>query len=125
MTVHSLVSDLYISAGEFQNNNKHGTGKYNWTDGTVFEGEWRDNQRNGNGTLTFDTGVLVGSFKDNLCEGTIVFDIRPCLPVPVLFCHHLQDIKLLYFYCCCVTVGRKIYSSGKCYEQFCGLVAMV
>lgn len=45
-------------------------GKYSWTDGSFYEGEWRRDKMNGQGTYRGNDGVIVkGLFvDDNLVE---------------------------------------------------------
>ena len=35
---------------------KHGHGKYTWTDGSIFEGEWYENKINGKGIYVWPDG---------------------------------------------------------------------
>ena len=41
---------MYI--GEWKNNEMHGTGKYFYKDGSIFEGTWENGHKNGFGKLT-------------------------------------------------------------------------
>ena len=41
-----------------------GLGKYTWSDGRVYEGEWENDERHGHGKLTYADGVICdGEFK--------------------------------------------------------------
>ena len=42
--------------GEFLKNNIHGQGTYCWSDGRMYTGEWRDNKMHGKGVFTWSDG---------------------------------------------------------------------
>ena len=44
--------------GEWDNGQRHGTGKQVWADGSVYEGQWMHNLRHGNGRLIESDGAV-------------------------------------------------------------------
>lgn len=53
---------------------KEGKGKYEWNDGTVYEGEFKNDLMDGEGTLTIpNKGTYTGSFSKGLREGKGTF----------------------------------------------------
>ena len=55
----------YLCRG-FKDDKRHGEGKYTYSNGDIYEGEWKDNRRNGNGKLILGNGnIIEGEFKDN------------------------------------------------------------
>ena len=56
--------------GERIDGKKQGTGKYEWNDGMIYEGEFSNDQINGQGKLTYpQTGVYEGTFVDGKRNG--------------------------------------------------------
>ena len=56
--------------GEFQNNLRHGNGKFTFQDGSVYNGEWQHGQYHGYGTLVFVNGkVYKGQFQKGQAHG--------------------------------------------------------
>ena len=45
--VQDLAGDLYT--GQWEGDRKHGYGRYVWSDGDVYEGEFRDGEQCGRG----------------------------------------------------------------------------
>ncbi|XP_006859819.1 PREDICTED: radial spoke head 10 homolog B2 [Chrysochloris asiatica] len=56
--------------GEFVNGSRHGTGKFYYASGAMYEGEWVSNKKHGMGRLTFKNGrVYTGQFyNDHIAE---------------------------------------------------------
>ncbi|XP_008442735.2 phosphatidylinositol 4-phosphate 5-kinase 9 [Cucumis melo] len=81
-TVHSSesarfrVGELLLVNGELYSgsllgNIPEGTGKYVWSDGCIYEGEWRRGMRHGNGKIRFPSGaVYEGEFSGGYMHGT-------------------------------------------------------
>ncbi|KAL4596360.1 hypothetical protein ACB092_12G159000 [Castanea dentata] len=60
--------DLYI--GGLSGNAPHGSGKYLWTDGCMYEGEWRRGKAYGKGKFSWPSGATYeGDFKSGRMEG--------------------------------------------------------
>mmetsp|Transcript_30720 Transcript_30720/g.53417 ORF Transcript_30720/g.53417 Transcript_30720/m.53417 type:complete len:86 (-) Transcript_30720:130-387(-) len=60
-------SMVYI--GQYEDNLKHGEGKFTWTDGRSYEGQWEKGLRHGEGIYTFKTGEQRrGRWVDNVLE---------------------------------------------------------
>ncbi|KAK4740846.1 hypothetical protein SAY87_024434 [Trapa incisa] len=60
--------DLYI--GSFLGNVPHGSGKYLWVDGCVYEGDWRKGKASGKGKFSWPSGATFeGEFKSGRMEG--------------------------------------------------------
>src|ERR1035441_9925741 len=58
--------DNGIYVGEFQNEKRHGRGKYTWRDGRSYDGEWKNDNLHGEGVFTFaDGGKYDGKIEDN------------------------------------------------------------
>jgi hypothetical protein len=56
--------------GEFEDNKKHGLGRYYFTAGNVYTGYWRDNRMHGQGRMSFYTGDRYeGSWFDDRFHG--------------------------------------------------------
>jgi len=79
---HHLPADrepihLYCIKGDFRRSERHGRGRYTWTDGCVYDGEWRNNRQKGQGLMTFRNGnVYEGQFSDNNPDGQGVLKTR-------------------------------------------------
>ncbi|CAA7398996.1 unnamed protein product [Spirodela intermedia] len=57
--------------GTLLGNAPHGTGKYIWSDGCIYEGEWRMGMRHGNGKISWPSGALYeGEFSGGYMHGT-------------------------------------------------------
>jgi len=57
--------------GGWKDGNKHGTGKYTYSNGTVYDGDWKDGNKHGTGKITYASGdVYDGDWKDNYMCGT-------------------------------------------------------
>lgn len=55
-------------------NCENGSGTYKWTEGDVYEGQWKDGKMNGQGTYKYpDGGVYVGQYKNNIQNGQGTF----------------------------------------------------
>ncbi|GMY06855.1 phosphatidylinositol 4-phosphate 5-kinase 1-like isoform X1 [Fagus crenata] len=64
--------DLYI--GSLSGNAPHGSGKYLWTDGCMYEGEWRRGKAYGKGKFSWPSGATFeGDFKSGRMEGSGTF----------------------------------------------------
>lgn len=64
--------DLYI--GSFWGNVPHGSGKYLWADGCIYEGDWRKGKASGKGKFSWPSGATFeGEFKSGRMEGTGTF----------------------------------------------------
>ncbi|XLU47010.1 hypothetical protein S245_041824 [Arachis hypogaea] len=58
-------------SGSLLGNMPEGRGKYVWSDGCVYDGEWRRGMRNGNGRLQWPSGtVYEGEFSGGYIHGT-------------------------------------------------------
>ena len=56
--------------GQMANNRKHGKGVYKYSDGTVYEGEFREDSQTGRGVLRYLNGdVYEGGLVDGLFSG--------------------------------------------------------
>jgi hypothetical protein len=51
-----------VYEGEFQKGNRQGKGKYTWTDGSYYEGEWLADKMNGAGAYANCEVKLEGYF---------------------------------------------------------------
>ena len=45
-----------MCAGNWHRDQKHGYGKYAWSDGDLYEGQWENDLRNAQGTCTYTNG---------------------------------------------------------------------
>lgn len=53
---------------------REGTGVYTYSDGSIYEGEWKCNKKHGHGTFTFANGdQYIGEFHNNKMQGEGVF----------------------------------------------------
>ncbi|KAJ4705011.1 putative Phosphatidylinositol-4-phosphate 5-kinase [Melia azedarach] len=58
-------------SGSLLGNVPEGPGKYIWSDGCIYEGEWRRGMRHGNGKIRWPTGILYeGEFSGGYMHGT-------------------------------------------------------
>ncbi|GAB4861382.1 Phosphatidylinositol 4-phosphate 5-kinase 1 [Ancistrocladus abbreviatus] len=65
---HVRNGDLYI--GTFLGNVPHGSGKYLWADGCMYEGEWKKGKAYGKGKFSWPSGATYeGEFKSGRMEG--------------------------------------------------------
>lgn len=65
--------DLYI--GSFSGKVPHGSGKYLWTDGCMYEGDWRRGKACGKGKFSWPSGATYeGEFKSGRMEGFGTFN---------------------------------------------------
>ena len=70
-------SDGSVYVGEFKDGERSGQGTFTFTDGNVYVGEFEDGQFNGQGTLTdVDGDVYVGELKDGQLngQGTFIYE---------------------------------------------------
>ncbi|HMT03562.1 MAG TPA: hypothetical protein PKD00_09715 [Burkholderiales bacterium] len=68
--VKAIYSDGTIYEGEFKNNKKWGKGILTYPDGTTYEGEFEDDKKNGSGQSTYRDGTIYeGEFKNNKKHG--------------------------------------------------------
>jgi len=69
------VGEIVLPSGEHYSgsllgNVPEGSGKYVWSDGCIYEGEWRRGMRHGNGTLIFPSGAAYeGEFSGGYMHG--------------------------------------------------------
>ena len=66
--------DVY--EGEWKDDEEHGKGKYTWTSGKVYEGEWKDGEEDGQGKMIYANGVKVEGNWENgklIGERTYIF----------------------------------------------------
>ncbi|KAL8166689.1 hypothetical protein V2J09_008188 [Rumex salicifolius] len=64
--------DLYI--GAFLGNAPHGAGKYLWSDGCMYEGEWRRGNATGKGRFSWPSGATYeGAFRSGRMHGYGIF----------------------------------------------------
>ncbi|XP_055800731.1 phosphatidylinositol 4-phosphate 5-kinase 1-like [Solanum dulcamara] len=64
--------DLYT--GTFLGKVPHGNGKYLWSDGCMYEGEWRRGKASGKGRFSWPSGATYeGDFKDGRMDGNGTF----------------------------------------------------
>ncbi|CAK9327747.1 unnamed protein product [Citrullus colocynthis] len=69
---HLPNGDLYI--GSCFGSVPHGSGKYLWTDGCMYEGEWKRGKASGKGKFSWPSGATYeGEFKSGRMEGTGTF----------------------------------------------------
>jgi len=48
----------------------NGKGKYTWSHGAVYDGDWKDDIKNGEGKSTYPDGIVYeGDFKDDKKNG--------------------------------------------------------
>ncbi|GMH00282.1 hypothetical protein Nepgr_002121 [Nepenthes gracilis] len=65
---HLPTGDLYI--GTFLGSVPHGSGKYLWVDGCMYEGEWKKGKAYGKGKFSWPSGATYeGEFKSGRMEG--------------------------------------------------------
>lgn len=65
-------SDLYN--GGISSNAPHGSGKYVWSDGCMYEGEWRRGKPSGKGKFSWPSGATYeGEFRSGRIEGSGTF----------------------------------------------------
>lgn len=68
MLLNPSGDTLYV--GEFEDNKKHGFGRYSFSAGNVYTGEWRDNRMHGQGEMRFYTGDrYLGRWFDDRFHG--------------------------------------------------------
>ncbi|CAM8987052.1 hypothetical protein QQ045_008761 [Rhodiola kirilowii] len=68
-----MIGDRY--EGHFRGMLPHGTGKYIWSDGTVYEGDWDLGRMTGNGKISWYTGgTYVGEFSGRYLHGFGTFN---------------------------------------------------
>ncbi|XP_022934963.1 phosphatidylinositol 4-phosphate 5-kinase 9-like [Cucurbita moschata] len=66
-----LLVNGELYSGSLLGNIPEGTGKYVWSDGCIYEGEWRRGMRHGNGKIRFPSGaVYEGEFSGGYMHGT-------------------------------------------------------
>lgn len=60
--------------GQFKNSKFNGTGKMNYSDGTVYYGQWKNGLREGEGQLYFHSGRIISGLwhNDILPQGTCI-----------------------------------------------------
>lgn len=64
--------DVYV--GTFSGHAPHGSGKYLWKDGCMYEGEWRRGKASGKGKFSWPSGASYeGEFRSGRMEGTGCF----------------------------------------------------
>ncbi|XP_022993175.1 phosphatidylinositol 4-phosphate 5-kinase 1-like [Cucurbita maxima] len=69
---HLPNGDLYI--GSCLGSVPHGSGKYLWTDGCMYEGEWKRGKASGKGKFSWPSGATYeGEFRSGRMEGTGTF----------------------------------------------------
>ncbi|KAI5383967.1 Phosphatidylinositol 4-phosphate 5-kinase 2, variant 2 [Lathyrus oleraceus] len=72
---HTAVTDKSLPNGDIytgalSGNTPHGTGKYLWSDGCMYEGEWRKGKASGKGKFSWPSGATYeGEFKSGRMEG--------------------------------------------------------
>jgi len=54
---------------------KRGFGKMIYSNGDIYEGEWKDDQKHGRGTQSYwdDSGSYTGGWRNNVCHGVGIF----------------------------------------------------
>lgn len=63
---NSFFNGVYF--GEFKSELFHGNGKYTWSNGTIYEGDWVDGKRTGKGRIIWPCGKeYKGEFSKNDC----------------------------------------------------------
>ena len=68
---HSLEFENGRFIGFIKDNKRNGKGKYVWTDGNEFEGDWVDDLKEGDGTFHWACGdVYEGKYSKDKREGT-------------------------------------------------------
>lgn len=96
--------DVYI--GKFKGILPHGNGKYTWSDGSVYEGDWIDGKMTGKGILIWPSGAKYeGEFSGNYLHGHGTFTkSNGCVYTGGwrMNAHH--------------GIGRKVYSNSDVYE---------
>jgi len=56
--------------GEWKDGERNGSGDYKYSDGDSYTGQWKDNNKNGQGTYKYSNGKeYTGQYKDNLVNG--------------------------------------------------------
>lgn len=55
--------------GDFEFGKKHGQGKYDWSDGDYYDGEWRNDSAEGHGTSMIGDDFYDGQFKNGKKHG--------------------------------------------------------
>ena len=65
-----VYTDGSVYEGEWFNDKKEGMGKYTYKDGTVYEGEWLDDVKHGTGKCVYNLGnIYEGEFKNGYIHG--------------------------------------------------------
>lgn len=60
--------------GNYENDMRHGYGKYTYADGGVYEGLWKDDKKCGYGRRSYSNGYKYnGLWKDDMKEGKGIF----------------------------------------------------
>ncbi|KAK4276773.1 hypothetical protein QN277_014881 [Acacia crassicarpa] len=68
--VEKLLPNGDFFVGTFSGNVPHGSGKYLWTDGCMYEGEWKRGKAAGKGKFSWPSGATYeGEFKSGRMEG--------------------------------------------------------
>ena len=72
-----LFSNGDVYEGNFKEHARKGIGKYTWADGSTYEGEFKDNKHHRDGKLTkIDGKYMLGTFKENNPKKVKYFDIQ-------------------------------------------------
>lgn len=70
-----LAQGKDIYEGKFSKGLPHGSGKYTWSDGSFYEGDWRKGQRDGEGSMSYaiegQDSVNAGLWKADVYMGKI------------------------------------------------------
>ncbi|KAE9603906.1 hypothetical protein Lal_00002062 [Lupinus albus] len=74
VTVEEVLPNGDYYMGSFLFNAPHGSGKYLWTDGCMYEGEWKRGKASGKGKFSWPSGATYeGEFKLGRIEGFGMF----------------------------------------------------
>ena len=66
----NTANQLDTYTGQWVDDQRSGTGKLTWKDGSVYEGQWKDDRVHGQGVYTFPSGaILVGTWENGKENG--------------------------------------------------------
>jgi radial spoke head protein 1 len=81
--------------GDWNNNKKHGVGKFVYSDGSSYEGEWDDDKRHGNGTFIYaNRDSYKGDWRNNLKHGQGTYTYSTGVQVIHNLINHIHDSVL-------------------------------
>jgi hypothetical protein len=74
-----LCSSGDVYEGQYQDEEKHGTGKYTSANGDAYEGTFVHGKKSGKGVFTYSSGnVYSGDYKDGKQNGQVLSYMHAC-----------------------------------------------